>query len=163
MGRRLHEIVAAEERELAERLFHRLRRSGQVHYERAADVLLRERCERILRELVGSLRDSPSRLRNYMLEIAAQRIAEGYRLKELLTALAFLEKDVWKLCAREVEDRDELLRSLATVTTTIGWARDALAEAYAEFRQCLLPVAVVQRARADEPGEGACLAAQGLD
>jgi hypothetical protein len=78
---------------------------------------------------------APHGFDDYLCEILGKRIAEGYSLEELQRALRIFEELLWRLCAQERRDRDQLVRDLAVVTTIIGAAKDHLARVYLERAQ----------------------------
>jgi len=131
----LYTFLKLEEQERVETLYNELKKSGARHYHASDQAVLMERCRRLAREFIESLRDSPARFAAYLREIASCRIAEGFRLPEIQMALSLFEQEVWKCCEKNLEDREDLLKGLRMASWIIGNAKDELARTYLEQKE----------------------------
>lgn len=138
--------------EMARRIMAVLRGSGAESYRSAEEPVLRERIERLVDAFIGALRDGPCRFVEYVHELAAARIGEGYLLRELQRALNALGEEAWRVAAEPAGELAETVRRLALVSGTIGYAKDQLARDYLEQKE--RAEAALQRARSVELARG---------
>ena len=68
-------------------------------------------------------------------EIAGERAAEGYDLREIQLALSALEAQAWPLVTGAGGDTDVVVRRLALVTGVVGRGKDELARAFLEHKE----------------------------
>jgi hypothetical protein len=135
MRAKLDRTVEAEEERIVEEIFRQVRLSRSWHYRAEERPLLAERCALLVREFRRSLSEDSARLADHVCSIAVERIAEGYRLRELQLALSILEQELWRLCDRALADRDELLEALSLVSWIVGHAKDELARTYLDLKE----------------------------
>lgn len=103
---------------------------SRTHYEAAGEDEIRRRFEKLYDELLGAVssRDLGG-IVEYGRRLAAERFESGYDLSEVQSAFNALEVAAWStLCARLRPD--DLALSLGLVSTVLGAAKDALAQAY---------------------------------
>ena len=131
----LSQLLEDEKYAIEESLFNQFIRMHESHYAKAGVRPLRERCERLVGQLQEAACRAPSRFAKYIRQVAEERISSGYHLKEIQSALTFFEQTIWRICAKEVEDRQKLLRCLTEASWVIGGAKDELALVYLEHAE----------------------------
>ncbi len=134
-GRR-EKIIAAEIRGLRE--------LHAPHYE---DIDLNElqlRAIRVVEFFLASLTAGPASFVEYLQSVAQERFREGFFLEEIQSALNILGEEVWKIVAEEAPV-DNRVEYLGQVSSTIGAAKDQLAQIYTEkFRRAESRAAALQ-------------------
>jgi hypothetical protein len=107
-----------------------LDRSRLTHYEGAGHVVSRERLEKLYQFTVQSIRQrSLAPVTDYMAEVANDRFHAGYAIREVQIAINVLEEAIWNHIVAAMP-ADELAQALGLVSTVLGAAKDALAQAY---------------------------------
>jgi hypothetical protein len=128
----LYRLVDGSREELIEALLTRVKNSRAPHYRDVHVDQLRARCRDLVHEFRDSLHSARKPFSTYLREITEERISGGYLLHEIQEVLSVFEEELWKLCHREVIDREDLYRALAAVSGIIGSAKDQLARLYLE-------------------------------
>jgi hypothetical protein len=107
-----------------------LDRSRLTHYEGAGHEVSRERLEQLYQFTVQSIRQrSLAPVTDYMAEVANDRFHAGYAIREVQIAINVLEEAIWNHIVAEMP-AGELAQALGLVSTVLGAAKDALAQAY---------------------------------
>lgn len=122
-------LVAAEAGAIADHVRHGLQSEQAPHYHGLCDSLLRLRCRRLVEAFVEATSGDPEPFVAYVRGIAAERIAEGIGLDEIQRALTLLEGRAWTAVI-ERASIGHLVEDLGVVTSTIGRAKDELAQVY---------------------------------
>jgi len=105
------------------------------HYRGAPPGVVRARCDRLVTAFLEAVRASgPDPFVRHVRAIAAERAAEGFRLREVQLALSALEAQVWPIVAAE-GDKDTVVGRLALATGIVGRGKDELASAFLEQKQ----------------------------
>jgi len=120
--------------ELVDMVCKRLKSSDAPHYRQTGSVELRERSEALVDAFLGSAKGDPAAFVAYIGKLAEERIAEGFVLREIQLALSILEEQAWQV-AVECSTISSLVPHLSLVTTTIGRAKDRLAEIFLDHKQ----------------------------
>ena len=128
----VHAVLEAHRDPLVDLLQQRLRASTALHYREEETDRLLDRCSRLVDVFLDSLYAGPTRLAQYLKNIAGERIDEGVSLPEIQLVLYLLENECWRICDEEIESRASVVTALARVSSVIGHAKDALAQAYLE-------------------------------
>lgn len=107
-----------------------LGRTHPPHYESAGAEEVRKRLETLFDRLLEALttRDLGSML-IYTQQVADERFNAGYGLSEVQTAFNALEEATWSRVFSELEP-SQFAETLGLVSTILGAAKDALAQAY---------------------------------
>lgn len=129
-----HAIVRERREELAETLHKRLKASDAPNYRKADSQELRARSEQLVDAFLGSARGDSAPFVAYIERLTEERIAEGFFLPEIQLALSILEEQAWQL-AVESSSITSLVPHLSLVTTTIGRAKDRLAQIFLEHKE----------------------------
>jgi hypothetical protein len=130
----LAHLVEAEAGAIADHVRHGLQSEKAPHYRGLSDSLLRLRCRRLVDAFVEATRGNPDPFVSYVRGIAAERIAEGIGLDEIQRALTLLEGRAWQAVVGSASVA-HLVEDLGVVTSTIGRAKDELAQAYVSDRR----------------------------
>jgi hypothetical protein len=130
----LHPMMTEHSQELIETVFKRLRSSDSPHYREAGVEQLRIRCEKLVEAFLRSTRGQAAPFLVYIETLSEERIAEGYFLPEIQLALSILEEQAWRI-AVERSSWSSLVPHLSLITTTIGKAKDLLAQIYLQRQQ----------------------------
>ena len=128
----LAQLLASEKAAIVETIFTRIRNADAEHYQGEDARLVHARIERLAEQFIGACAGDPRDFSQYVRQITAERIREGYHLREIQRVLSMLEFKGWDICAHRIDDRGDLLRSLSLLTETIGIAKDELARVYLE-------------------------------
>jgi hypothetical protein len=113
---------------------------------------------RLVDAFVESLAEQPQSFVRHVESIVTERIASGFALEEIQTALTLLEERVWGLVVAECP-ASEHAPYLARATSTIGCAKDRLAQLYlselhrqlARVERCERRLEALFRGTADAP------------
>ncbi|OGQ91624.1 MAG: hypothetical protein A2289_04810 [Deltaproteobacteria bacterium RIFOXYA12_FULL_58_15] len=135
MNTQLFDLIRQHRHELIENLVNGLQQGGAPHYQKIARDLLTTRGTKLVAALEGAVGDSPDALVEHLRKIADERMAEGFDLSEIQTALTLLESKMWFLCAQTTPSREMLLGQLSLVTSLIGHAKDVLACSHSTNRR----------------------------
>jgi len=101
------------------------------HYREASPGVVRARCDRLVAAFVAAARLADAQpFERYVRGIVAERVAEGFALREVQQALSALEALVWPLAVAAGGDTDSVVRRLALVTGIVGRGKDELARAF---------------------------------
>lgn len=105
-------------------------RDSRTRYESAGEDEIRRRFEKLYDELLAAVSSHDlGGIVEYGRHLAAERFEAGYDLSEVQSAFNALEVAAWStLCARL--QPEDLALSLGLVSTVLGAAKDALAQAY---------------------------------
>jgi hypothetical protein len=134
MSRKLREYVAAESSSIGDDLATALKSLAVPHYAVADEKLLRTRTRKLVDAFVSALETGPRPFVEYVQQMTEERIAEGYYLVEIQTALSLLEERVWRIVVAEAPIA-ELVSHLGAVTTIVGNAKDELARVYLTHKE----------------------------
>ena len=122
-------VLAEERTAIVGAAFESVRHS-RTRYEAAGEDEIRRRFERLYDELLAAV---SSRDRGVIVEygrrLAAERFESGYDLSEVQSAFNALEVAAWSTLCAHLQPED-LALSLGLVSTVLGAAKDALAQAY---------------------------------
>jgi hypothetical protein len=142
------QIIKEKRDELVQTIVRRLKASNAPHYRRADRELLQTRVERLVDSFVRSTRGDHVPFVAYVEKLTEERISEGYHLQEIQLVLSVLEELAWKM-AVEHTNVVTLLPSLSMVTSTIGHAKDRLAQIYlARMERCESRCVTLEKQRA---------------
>lgn len=125
----LYELMRPHEDEIIEQVVQRLKNSTLPHYRDMDIQLLEDRVARLMEIFLVSIDDDPTTFVSYIRDIAEERIAEGFLLREVLCALNIFEERAWRIVTAEAPLEDQVLH-LSTVSGTVGAAKDALVRVY---------------------------------
>ncbi|MGE5124873.1 MAG: hypothetical protein ACM3PV_01180 [Betaproteobacteria bacterium] len=129
----LLDLVASRADALGSGLASALLAHDAPHYRETPAAELRGRCDRLVAALVDSLRrGGPEPFVAHVRAIVEQRLAEGFRLREVQQALSSLEEQVWVVVAAAGGDTAAVVKRLAVVTGIVGRGKDELARAFVE-------------------------------
>lgn len=125
----LHALLASRRELLVTNTYRRVRASGAPHYATQPDEEVERRMSQLVSTLIEATESTAKRdhvFVDHMRRIAAQRIREGFSVAEVQLGLGCLQEEAWSLCADEIEDRQDLLRCLTSITSIISHAKDEL-------------------------------------
>lgn len=125
----LYRVVLEREMELVNEIHRQLVHSTAQHYKDLEWEILLRRVESLVAYFLMSVRETPDLFINYIAEAVEERIAEGFRLAEILMAMRILEEKVWLVIVEDIPLPGRT-SALAKVTGTIGAAKDLLAVSY---------------------------------
>lgn len=125
----LYRVVLERETELVNEIQRQLVHSTSQHYRDLEWEILLRRVESLVAYFLMSLRETPDLFTNYISGAVEERIAEGFRLAEILMAMRILEEKVWLVIVEDIPLPGRT-SALAKVTGTIGAAKDLLAVSY---------------------------------
>jgi len=129
----LLDLVASRADALGSSLAASLLAHDAPHYRETPAAELRGRCDRLVAALVDSLRRSGAEpFVGHVRSVVEQRLAEGFRLREVQQALSSLEELVWPMVTAAGGDTATVVRRLAVVTGIVGRGKDELARAFIE-------------------------------
>ncbi len=129
----LLDLAASRADALGSRLAAALLAHDAPHYRDTPPAELRGRCDRLVAALVESLRRGGAEpFVGHVRSIVEQRLAEGFRLREVQQALSSLEELLWPMVAGAGGDTATVVRRLAVVTGILGRGKDELARAFLE-------------------------------
>ncbi len=129
----LLDLAASRADALGSRLAAALLAHDAPHYRDTPAAELRGRCDRLVAALVESLRRGGAEpFVGHVRSIVEQRLAEGFRLREVQQALSSLEELLWPMVAGAGGDTAIVVRRLAVVTGILGRGKDELARAFLE-------------------------------
>lgn len=133
MDSALLDLVASRADALGSGLAAALLAHDAPHYRDTPAAELRGRCDRLVGALVDSLRRGGAEpFEAHLRSIVEQRLAEGFRLREVQQALSWLEELLWPIVAGAGGDTATVVRRLAVVTGVVGRGKDELARAFIE-------------------------------
>ncbi|HXY38439.1 MAG TPA: hypothetical protein VEQ10_02150 [Vicinamibacteria bacterium] len=121
------------------------------HYREIPAEEVRARCDRLVGAFVEALRSGGAGpFVSHVRGIVEERVAEGFRLREVQQALSLLEAAVWPLASQAGGDTPAVVRRLAVVTGIVGQGKDELARAFLDqLERCGAHASRLQR-RLDE-------------
>jgi hypothetical protein len=123
-------LLAIEGEQIVEEASAALSRSRLEHYQHAGQAVGRERLDELFRLTVESIRDRDLvPIMDYMTRVANDRYHAGYTIREVQIAINVLEESIWNHIVQNIPS-GELAESLGLVSTVLGAAKDALAQAY---------------------------------
>ncbi|MDQ1425434.1 MAG: hypothetical protein QOD72_2932 [Acidimicrobiaceae bacterium] len=107
-----------------------LERSHLRHYTEAGPEATRERLGKLFALVVASIteRDLVPMI-DYANQIANDRFADGFDIREVQTAFNVLEEAIWDRVVDSIPPRD-LAQAIGMVGTVLGTGKDALARSY---------------------------------
>ncbi len=129
-----HALVAPRRDELVQALCKRLKSSESPNYRKVKQELLRSRCEKLVDAFLRSSKGDPAPFAAYIEQLTEERISEGYFLPEIQLLLSMLEEHAWSI-AVEGSSIASLVPNLTLVTSTIGQAKDRLAQIFLAHKQ----------------------------
>ena len=153
MAKKLHKLLAKQEESLVDSIIAGLDESDAVHYRQVDPQLLRTQVARVVDAFLESLEGTPESFVDFVRRLNEERLAEGYYLHEIQTALNVLDE---KACAISLEHSaaDKVDKHLLRISRTISLAKDQLALSYFLKRQeADTRVAALER-RLQELGKG---------
>jgi hypothetical protein len=109
----------------------RLHHSTSPHYGRLDPGQLQERAAALVDAFLASVATRPAAFTDHITRITEERIAEGYFLAEIQSALSILEEGAWQLVVQQSAPADQV-GQLSRITSIIGAAKDQLARVYLE-------------------------------
>jgi hypothetical protein len=127
----LGQLLVEHERVLADGLAEALTRSTAARYRCLERRVLHRWTQDVVRALIESTDHDPAMLVSHIEQLAAERIAAGFRLEEIQLALTLLERSCWHLLVAHLA-APELTWELARLTEAIGAAKDQLARRYVQ-------------------------------
>lgn len=105
-------------------------RSHLEHYERIGKKQVEDRFRKLLHLTIQSMKEKKlSFINEYAQDLAQERFAAGYDLREIQIAINVLEEAIWKIVVKETVPA-ELAQALGLVSTVLGSAKDTLAQTY---------------------------------
>lgn len=125
----LCQLFLDAENELVHDIMGQLRQSTAQHYLDLEWDELHRRVQKLVAHFEIAMKEKPGSFGDYIEALAHERIAEGFFLNEVLTALRILEERCWRVAAESLSPQ-ALVPCLARVTGTIGAAKDRLANVY---------------------------------
>jgi hypothetical protein len=141
----LYELCAPRRLDLGHELAAALASSQADSYRELQPSELEARALRLVDAFVESLAETPARFVRHVEGIVGDRVAAGFALGEVQAALSLLEERLWRLVVDDCAAADPT-PSLSRVTTTIGAAKDRLAQLYlAELQRQLVRVEQCER------------------
>ena len=129
MSNELSNLMQEHRLELRDRVVERVTRSRAVHYREMNRDRLRERADQLVDAFIDAMTVGPGVFVRYLVDIIEVRIREGFFLQEIQLALSMLEEKAWQVVVDNAAD-DGKIASLARVSTTIGSAKDRIAQIY---------------------------------
>jgi hypothetical protein len=142
---RFASLIKDRRDDLVTTIVRRLKSSSAPHYRKIDQQLLRGRSERLVDSFLRAMRGEYAPFVDYVEKLTAERIDEGYHLQEIQLALSILEERSWQVAVEHC-DVATLVPTLALVTTTIGTAKDRLAQLYlAHKERCESRVASLEK------------------
>jgi hypothetical protein len=129
-----HQVAENAKGEVCRAILAELRSSASPHYQKECESLLQSRVEKLVDVFVASLGGDPTSFLGYIEQMTEERISEGYYLNEIQDVLTLLERQFWKLAVQHT-NIENLVRTLAVVTSFVGSAKDRLAQIYLAERR----------------------------
>ncbi len=126
MENELSRILRKHSRALTEELAARLTSRSTSRYREVDPQVLSVRCRLLAEALIRSVDQGWEQFGEFVATLAKGRLAEGFELEDLQTALRILESRAWLVVANE-STPDSLRGNLTALNTMIGYARDELA------------------------------------
>jgi hypothetical protein len=125
---RLRQILEPHRHELTDAVAGGLKASAAPHYQAVDPGLLFTRAARLVDAFVAA-DGAPAPFIGYIQQLSHERIAEGYYLNEIQTALNLLDEHAWGFVAADAP-AEEVVTLLGGVCRTVGAAKDELARIY---------------------------------
>ena len=129
MSSKLSNLMQEHRLELRDRVVERVSRSRAIHYREMNRDRLRERADQLVDAFIDAMTVGPGVFVRYLVDIIEVRIREGFFLQEIQLALSMLEEKAWQVVV-DHDTSDDKIESLARVSTTIGSAKDRIAQIY---------------------------------
>jgi len=119
-------ILRKHSKALTEELAAQLTSRSTSRYREVDPQVLSVRCRLLAEALIRSVDQGWEQFSEFVATLAGGRLAEGFELEDLQTALRILEIRAWLVVANE-STPDSLRANLTALNTMIGYARDELA------------------------------------
>ena len=119
---------------LVHRVLDGLRTIQTSPYRDLEENQLQSRAKRLVSVFLRSVATDQSVFQKYIEEVVEERIAEGYYLREMQSALSALEETAWRIVVRNSEPEDHA-RRLARITGVIGAGKDRIARIYLDHKE----------------------------
>lgn len=129
MSRELHELLLVHLNEMVRSISKKLKTSMAPHYQQINNSVLNGRVIELVSAFLESIKKDLIPLVTYIQKITEQRIVEGFFLSEIQLALGLLENHAWKIVIENIS-QDEKVKQLWKISSTIGAAKDQLAQIY---------------------------------
>jgi len=129
MAKKLHKLLLKHEEELVESIVAGLVASDSTRYREIDPAVLRERVAGLVGAFLESIVGAPESFVAFVHRLTEERLAEGYYLHEIQTALNVLDEQACAI-ALERSPEDRVDKHLLRIGRTISRAKDELAERY---------------------------------
>ena len=136
MDAALSSLLSARKDALAAGLEASLLAQEAPHYRESPPDERRSRVERLVAAFLEAVRaGGAAPFVAHVREVAGERAAEGYELREIQHALSALEAQAWPLVAEAGGETSVVVRRLALVTGVVGRGKDELARVFLEHKE----------------------------
>ena len=126
----IESLLAGQRSEVIDEAFGSLKRSHEVHYERAGDEFTREQLSGLFDLVNTALRDRHlGPVGTFCEDVAERRFAAGFGITEVQTAFNAVEVAMWQRLVASVPPQD-LAEAVGLLSTVLGFGKDALARRY---------------------------------